>query len=66
MKAFVAFVTNTVPDKNTLLGSKREFVGVIRAQVGPTCTPKRAEGDIVRLGGKQFFHGTHIANDTAG
>jgi hypothetical protein len=51
-------VARTIAKKNTSFGSKREFVFVIRAKVGPTSATKNPKRLIVGFDLKEFFRGS--------
>lgn len=55
VKALIAFVIWAIPKKNTCFGSKREFVLIIRSQIGPTSASKNAEHVIIGWGFEYAF-----------
>jgi hypothetical protein len=55
MEAFVPFVESTVPEKDTLLRPKLEFVFVVWSKVRPTCTPEDLQKSVIGSFIKQEF-----------
>jgi hypothetical protein len=46
LKTFDPFVTRTITQKDTLCRAKGKLAFIIRAKIGPTCTPKDTKGTV--------------------
>jgi len=55
-----------IAKKDTLLGSKLEFLGIVWSKVGPYSTPKSAKEVVVRLVPKQALKRSVIDDDFRG
>jgi hypothetical protein len=55
MKAFVATVGGTIPNKDACVGAKIELLFVVRVKMRPTSTSKDAQKIVIRSKRKKFL-----------
>ena len=58
--AFYAFVLSTIPNKNTLLGTKHEPVSVIGTKVGSTGATKNTKSGVIWCDMENTFSGSFM------
>jgi hypothetical protein len=65
IQTFIPFVRRTIAQEDTL-GSKLEFMSIVRSEMRPTCIAEDFEPCVVRLCTKQLLKGRDKIKDTRG